>query len=689
MVMMNEKKETEKHFGDCERAVTRTTPLFMAASEVFSILVFLTGCAVLLGWALDIPELKSALPGLVTMKANTALCFVFLGFSLWALQIKRRDDPFLQRLAQILSGAVLTIGLLTLLEYIFQKDLGIDQLLFKELPGALFTSSPGRMAFNTAIDFIILGLAFSLLASKTKERCLFVQILMIPTAIISLLSFTGFFYHADPLLIGLRFSTAMALHTIVLFLLIFFGVLFCRPGCGIMNLVSSDTLGGKLIRRLCPVTILIPLILGWIKLHSEYAGIMTNEFGVSFVATGNLVVTTSCVIFLAFWLDRTDDERTRIEKALEYGDRIIATLREPFLVLDKNLRVISTNQSFYNTFKVAKKDTLGRTLPELGDGQWNIPRLLVLLKEILPEKGIVENYEIEHTFEQIGLRCMNLNASQLRIPKKIAALIAASAKEEEEEEEEEELILLAIEDITECKRAEEKIKKTNSELSTMAKELEAFSYSVSHDLKAPLRAMAGFANILSEDYAPKLDENGRRVIGVINDNAKKMGQLIDDLLKLSHLGRMAMEVVDIDMKALVESICRELKEDLSRDRSIEVLVKPLPPARADAMLIKQVFTNLISNAIKFTVRKGKAVIEIGGYDKNGERVYYVKDNGAGFDMKYADKLFGIFQRIHAQEEFGGTGIGLAIVKSAVLRHGGRVWAEGKVGQGATFYFTLP
>jgi signal transduction histidine kinase len=261
-------------------------------------------------------------------------------------------------------------------------------------------------------------------------------------------------------------------------------------------------------------------------------------------------------------------------------------------------------------------------------------------------------------------------------------------------------VIRLAEEMAERKKAEETIKELNksleqrvkqrtAELEIANKELEAFSYSVSHDLKAPLRAMAGFANILSEDYAPKLDDNGRRLIGVINDNVKKMEQLIEDLLKLSHMARQALDVVDIDVTTLVQSVCHELKEELIRDRAIEMSVKPLPAARADLTLAKQIFTNLISNAMKFTAHKEKAVIEIGGYDKDGERVYYVKDNGAGFDMKYEDKLFGVFQRLHGQDEFSGTGIGLAIVSNAVRRHGGKVWAEGQVDKGATFYFTLP
>jgi len=255
-------------------------------------------------------------------------------------------------------------------------------------------------------------------------------------------------------------------------------------------------------------------------------------------------------------------------------------------------------------------------------------------------------------------------------------------------------------DITERKKAEGEIRKLNKELEYKVKQrtdeltvankiLEAFSYSVAHDLRAPLRAIAGFANILSEDYRARLDDEGKRLIGVISDNVIKMGRLIHDLLALSHLSRKEMETTDIDMTELARSVCTELKNESFRDRAMEVSVKPLPAACADYTLTKQIFTNLISNAMKFTSHKDKALIEIGGYDKGQERVYYVKDNGAGFDMKYADKLFGVFQRLHAHDEFSGTGIGLAIVSSAVRRHGGTVWAEGEVDKGATFYFTLP
>jgi signal transduction histidine kinase len=221
-------------------------------------------------------------------------------------------------------------------------------------------------------------------------------------------------------------------------------------------------------------------------------------------------------------------------------------------------------------------------------------------------------------------------------------------------------------------------------------ELESFSYSVSHDLRAPLRAIHGFARILLEDHNAKLEPEAQRLLGVIDQNTRRMGQLIDDLLAFSRLGRTDLTTGPVDMKELAQIVADEVKRaDTGRNGSLEIRIDPLPPARGDRGLLRQVMSNLLQNAAKFTRGKTNAQIEVGSRPDGGQTVYYVKDNGAGFDGRYADKLFGVFQRLHSTEEFDGTGVGLAIVKRIVQRHGGRAWAEGQVGQGATFYFTLP
>ena len=234
----------------------------------------------------------------------------------------------------------------------------------------------------------------------------------------------------------------------------------------------------------------------------------------------------------------------------------------------------------------------------------------------------------------------------------------------------------------------ENLKKESEKLEDANKELEAFAYSVSHDLRVPLRAIDGFSRIIMEDYEEQLDDEGKRLLNIIRDNTKKMGQLIDDILLLSRASRQEMKMSQIDMESLVLNIFEELKPSIG-DRDVQLEIKSLPTAIGDRTLLYQVFSNLISNSIKFTRIKDKAVIEVGAEKGKDENIYYVKDNGAGFNMKYINKLFGLFQRLHGTDEFEGTGVGLSIVQRIVRRHGGSVWGEGKVDEGATIYLSLP
>ena len=226
------------------------------------------------------------------------------------------------------------------------------------------------------------------------------------------------------------------------------------------------------------------------------------------------------------------------------------------------------------------------------------------------------------------------------------------------------------------------------QLAAANKDLDAFAYSVSHDLRAPLRAIIGFSRMLMEDYGNKLDEEGQRKLNVIQNSAQDMGQLIDDLLAFSRLGRKAMSMSDINMGHLAEEVFEQLRLNAS-GQTVRLNIQDLSPAYGDRSLIREVFVNLISNAIKFSKPSEVTVVELSGKTEGKEILYSVKDNGVGFDMKYADKLFQVFQRLHSTEEFEGTGVGLSLVQRIIHRHGGRVWAEGKVNEGATFYFTLP
>ncbi len=257
--------------------------------------------------------------------------------------------------------------------------------------------------------------------------------------------------------------------------------------------------------------------------------------------------------------------------------------------------------------------------------------------------------------------------------------------------------LAVIRDITERKRADAKIRELNRDLQLQNarleianKELESFSYSVSHDLRAPLRHIDGFAALLAKHAGTSLDEKSTRYLTVISDSARRMGRLVDDLLTFSRMGRAEMDVTTLDHNQLVAGVVRDIS--LNREKPIEWHIEPLPAIRADAAMLRQVWSNLIENAAKYSTPSAHPRIEIGSVPQGinaTEHVFYVRDNGVGFDMKYAAKLFGVFQRLHSESEFQGTGIGLANVRRIVTRHGGRTWAESSIGEGATFFFSLP
>jgi light-regulated signal transduction histidine kinase (bacteriophytochrome) len=236
-------------------------------------------------------------------------------------------------------------------------------------------------------------------------------------------------------------------------------------------------------------------------------------------------------------------------------------------------------------------------------------------------------------------------------------------------------------DFTEQRKSLMKIEQLNHEL-------ESFSYSVSHDLRAPLRSIDGYTQILMEDYAPKLDQEGKRLLDVVVNNARRMARLIDDLLDFSKVSRKELVKTTVNSDSLVNSILSEIRGQ-EPNRDIEVKIDHLSNCEADPNLLRQVWFNLLSNALKYTRRKQKAIIEISSEQNVNEVVFTIKDNGTGFDMQYSNKLFGVFQRLHRQNDFEGTGVGLAIVHRIVTRHGGRVWAKGEIDNGAVFNFSLP
>ncbi len=383
------------------------------------------------------------------------------------------------------------------------------------------------------------------------------------------------------------------------------------------------------------------------------------------------------VLYLAVRSDIT--ERKTEEEASARLAAIVSSSNDAIVGKDLNSLVTSWNAGAEKMFGYRAGEIIGRPITLLIPAEREAEELLII--ERIKRGESVEHFETQRVARDGHLIDISVTVSPIK--DKRGRIVGASK---------------VARDITERKRADEEIRRLNSQLEQRVKErtadlefanqeLEAFSYSVSHDLRAPLRAVAGFSQAVLEDYGSMLPEDGRRDLLLIRERAQRMGRLIDDLLAFSRLGRYPLTRQRIDTTGQVRAVLAELAPR-REGRKIEVRLAELPACTGSPAMLEQVWVNLISNAFKYTRQRENAVVEIGCRAEAGENVFFVRDNGAGFDMKYAHKLFGVFQRLHRAEEFEGTGAGLALVQRVVQRHGGRIWAEAGVDRGATFYFTL-
>ncbi len=890
-------------------ALTTTAALFSLA----------VGGVVLFGWLFDISTLKSILPVWISMKANTALCFMLLGAGLFFIN-KNKPKLFLSRL---FASFVIALALLTLSEYVFGTNLGIDELIFKDEPNAVGTIYPGRMANNTAFCFMLLGIALFLYSGKRTPRFPAIFLLTLLPGTLALFALVGYPAGLD-VLSALTFSTKMAFHTAITFIVISSGVFFAHPevrrqhtslerkvriGFGIAFLVivtlwtfslfqlnalindsvevrqiqetinhldqtlgklvdvetgargffitrneeflepfttrknavpehistlrilmagehsfrkSIDTLEQLARRRIALSSSLIDTIqIEKLSYTERFALLQTgravmdsirfliekmklternnlethlteqnSSFNRTFIVTlFGIAIQLSIFVLLYLFISRDITGRQRAEETLKSISSELQDLYNNapcgYHSLDAEGTIIQINdtelqwlgyernevegkkriiefftpeaqQSFRENFPVFKQQGFitdlefemvrkdGTTFPILlsatamKDAQGNFLRSRTSVFDISTRKIVEEKlnsffslsldmlciagydgyfkrlnrvwekvlgYSVDELCLQPYIEFVHpddVEATKVEAQKLTQGIEVVSFENRYRCKDgtykwflwsatmssKFELIFAAARDITERKRSEEELHKLNELLKTANKELEAFSYSVSHDLRAPLRHIVGYVELLHK-HAVTLDEKGKRFLNVISNAAKTMGLLIDDLLSFSRMGRVEMIQKKINLNEIVSDVVQSFDNETNQ-RNIQWNIQQLPVISCDNNLLRVVFMNLISNAVKYTRNQPSPVIEIGsGKNHINEIEVFVKDNGAGFNPKYIDKLFGVFQRLHTDAEFEGTGIGLATVRRIIQRHNGRTWAEGEVGKGATFYFSLP
>ncbi len=500
---------------------------------------------VLLGWALDIRVLKSVLPHLTTMKANTAAC---LGLTAAALWLSRTAESRLRHRVAVwaIAAVVMATAAITLGEYAFGWNAGIDELLFRDPLHAGTQYPPGRFAPGTGICCLLFSGA--LLAIDVRPRVS--EGFTLAGLLVAVIGLIGYLYSL-PTLYGAGLYTSLALHTVAGFLAIGTGIAAARPRRGIALLFGDPE-----IRPLMTGAVLFPMVLGSFSLVGQRLGWYGGEFTLALFSMLLMLFTAALV-----W--KTGRERQRVDAQRRQAEEELRRL----------------------------------------------------------------NLELES-----------------RVRDRTQDLVAAN------------------------------------------KEMEAFSYSVSHDLRAPLRSIDGFSEILLEDHAAQLDEEGRRYLERIRANAKGMSGLISDMLTLAKISRAELKREEIDLSELALKVLAALRAQ-EPGRMMEVEIEPWLTARADPRLVRVALENLLGNAWKFTAKTALGRIRF-GQAAGREPVFYVEDNGAGFDMALAERIFEPFQRLHSAGDFEGSGIGLATVQRIVHRHGGSIRAEGRVGGGARFFFSL-
>ncbi|MGA2060584.1 MAG: ATP-binding protein [Thermoguttaceae bacterium] len=658
----------------------------------------LIGMIGLLGWIFDIGIFKQFLYFGIAIKANTAIALIVAGLSL-CLFILDQQHGWARRTGQVCAALALIVGMLSLSEHAVGWNLGIDQLLFHEPPGPPGSLSPGRPGLPASLCFILGGLALLLLHERSKKNRLLVQILAVGVGLIAAPGLIGYAYGAESLY-GIAQYTAIAFHTALAFALLAAGIFFAYPKEGIASLVYDKGIGGSIARRLLPPAILVPLVLGWFRLRGEEQGYFIAAFGTAVMMLIMMTLLSTLVLRTAAVsrhserqqllaeealltanqelehrvAERTDELRT----AFSYARNLLEASLDPLVTISPEGKITDVNQATELATDLTRKELIGSdfssyfTEPQKANEGY---------RKVISE-GFVKDYPL--TIRHASGKTMDVlyNAT---LYKNEAGQVQG--------------VFAAARDITERKRAEEELNhyrehleelvaKRTEELSRSNRDLEQFAYAASHDLQEPLRMIAGYLQLLSERYKGQLDEKADKYIDYSVDGASRMSILIRDLLDYSRVNTRGEELRIVDCNKAFESAMRNLGSAI-KESAATITHDSLPVVRADQTQLAQLFQNLVGNAIKFRSPQRLPQVHVSARKDQTHWIFRVQDNGIGFEQQYEDKIFMIFQRLHGRGQYPGTGIGLAICKRIIERHGGKIWADSEPDKGTNFFFTIP
>lgn len=625
------------------------------------------GAATLIGWLFDLPALRRPWAGSIGMSPVTAsaLC----GAALAPFLLADSTASIVRRWGgRLLAAGLVLLGAVRLLRYFSLTDLDVE-LALQSLGGRGF--DPGqtaRVAPATGLGFLLFGTAALLFDRRARGARLAAGAACVAVGLIGLVGLLGHAYGAASV------HGPMALNTALAFVALAAGSLALAPDSGPWGWILGRSPGGVLTRRLVPTLGAVLFALGALLLVGVHRGRFGVETGTALLVAASSTVLAAAVAFVGRALDRAAETRRLADervRASEARFRAIAeTASDGIVVADVRGAVTYLNAAALRIFGRTETQALGRSVTQFMPERYHEAHLQGLERFAATGEGRL----IGRTVELAGLR-----ADGEEFPLELSLASWRSGGEI--------FVAALLRDVTVRRRAEEDLQRHAAQLEISNAELDAFSYSVSHDLRAPLRAIDGFSLALIEDFGRQLDEKGADYLRRVRTAAQRMSQLIDDLIDLSRVSRAEMKREPVDLTA----IAREVEQELRRrepGREVEVEVDPDLSVEGDSRLLRLALENLLGNAWKYTRTRPRARIELARVQYEGRPGFEVRDNGVGFDMAAANRLFGAFQRLHRADEFEGTGIGLATVQRIVRRHGGRVWASAVKDRGATFGFTL-
>jgi PAS domain S-box-containing protein len=656
------------------------------ASGIFALVAFCIGAAALAGWIFNIEALKQIHPALVSMKANTAICLMLAASSLLLLR-EESASGLRRRMAQLFAAIIALVGLLTLSEYLFHWDAGIDQFLFHETMSEAAQSFPGRMGVAASLNFSFLGMALLFLDAKPFGKNWPAHFFALASAAVTALVFLYYFFGVEAFEPIAIYAT-IALHTVLAFFSLCAGILFVRPDRGIIAVLLGDSTGSIAARRMVPFALFVPLFLGWLRVVGQRAGYYGTGFGSAILAMAMVLLLVALIWWTATALNRADLQRRKAGESLRQSEEVLRTVtaeaRVGLVMVNKERRYLFANQTYADLLGLPNADIVGQRVADV---------LVPLYDQISPK--LDRAFAGERVSYELRLPVHPKTKDERFFEVVYEARIDSPNNPH---------VVVVITDITERKHTQHMLEKAVEErtakLRETVQEMEAFSYSVAHDLRAPLRAMQGFSDILMSEHAPQLGADGQRFLSRIARAAGRMDNLIQDVLNYSRVVRADLPLEPVDMEQLLHGIV-DTYPMLAAEKAEIVLKGEFPVFLGNEAMLTQVFSNLLGNAVKFVGPQIKPRIQVWAEDGTAKTArdeeagrktsrfvrIFVRDNGIGIAADQHEKIFGMFQR--ANKGYEGTGIGLAIVRKAVERMGGKVGVESRLGNGSTFWVELP